>query len=149
MITTFHQELVLELPEGTPIYLGAEYLSQHDTPPRIVMVPSTDRFARSQKPVGTRQSPERPLWSRTTRVSFYLWAASYDLIDSLLDEVSTAINNVAPAAEYVEGAYEEEGWVTNGCIYRFDVELESFITTTGTYTTIENIIGACIQETGV
>lgn len=143
MITNLYQELVLELPAGTPIYLGAEYLNQHDAPPRIVMVPSTDTFKRTQKPVSREFTTGRPLWSRVSRVSFYLWAASYELIDALLAELSTAINAVVPAAEYIEGAYEEEGWVSAGYVYRFDMDIETFVVVAETYAVIEQIAGDC------
>lgn len=143
MITVFYQELVNELPQGTPIYLGTEYLAEHNAPPRIVMVPTTESYTMAAKPVGKGESNLKPLWSRKTRVSFYLWASSYDTVDGLITELATAINKVAPPAVFLEGSYEVAGWASAGVVYRFDVELETFVTRSETYVVIQQVVGDC------
>lgn len=146
MITTLYQELVNELPAGTPIFLGTEYMAEHNAPPRIVMIPSTETYTMAAKPVGKGESNLKPLWSRTTRVTFYLWASSYDTVDGLIRDLATAINQVAPPAVFIEGSYEIAGWASAGVVYRFDVQLETFVTRAETYATILNIVGDCHDE---
>lgn len=143
MITALFQELLDELPEGTPLYLGTEYMAEHNAPPRIVMVPTTETYTMTAKPVGKDVSNLKPLWSRKTRISFYLWATGYDTIDGLIGDLATAINEVAPPAVFLEGSYEVAGWASAGIVYRFDVELETFVTKSETYVTIERVIGDC------
>lgn len=114
MITELYNDLISRLPSGTPLYLGRQYLVQHDRPPRLVLYPVSERFTPPERP---QPQPGRVLWTREVGIELHIWGESYAQVEELLNEVTTALQaSLGTSLRMESAAWEPEGWDQLGAV---------------------------------
>jgi hypothetical protein len=92
------------LPQGVKTMVGPEHLKTHDAPPRVIWVPSRDRYG---PPESTGADP-RQLRTRLAGCEVHVWGRDYDATEGLLNLVQAAIHTVAYGCYALE---TEAGWL--------------------------------------
>jgi hypothetical protein len=102
--SVIHQISAL-LPPGTKSVVGPEHLKAHDAPPRVVWVPSRDRYG---PPESTGANP-RSLRTRLAGCEVHVWGADYDATEALLNLVQAAIHYVTYGSYQLDQG--DAGWL--------------------------------------
>jgi hypothetical protein len=98
------------------VLLGARYLEQQDSPPRIVLVPVQERLESPTK----RTKPDGSVIAKGRRTTFdaHLWGHDFTecelLLEALVSSLDAELDN---KAEFGIGVYETSnrpGWLTEG-----------------------------------
>ncbi len=98
------REVMTRLPQGVKTQIGPEYLRSHDAPPRVIWVPSRDRYG---PPMSTGADP-RQLRTRLAGCEVHVWERDYEAVEVLLNLVQAAIHAVAYGCYSIEA---EAGWL--------------------------------------
>jgi len=114
---------------STPCLLGAQHLRAESAPPRVVFVPTADKFS----PAESAGRNPRQLWTRLAGCSVHLWAADVGATEALLNSVIAAFDVLVGGPNYkLDGQAEwmnQDGALTNlGVGYAFHVAFKVPIT---------------------
>lgn len=96
------QQVNALLPVTVTVQVGAEHLSEHVAPPRVLWVPLPESF----EPARNTRWARRPIATRVAKVACHVWAVGSDpakptaAAEDLVEQVYGAIHSVA------YGAYE-------------------------------------------
>ncbi len=82
------------LPLGATVEIGEENLAKEGTPPRVVWVPTSDRFV---APTERGATTQRSLHTRQAGVDVHLWGADFAGAESLLAAFVYALRQVVGA----------------------------------------------------
>jgi hypothetical protein len=107
---------------GGGVLLGPEALAQHDSPPRVVVVPSGDTFGGSDQ----NGANPRPIRQRDLGLEWHVWGFSYDYAMQLADQVMIAIDIAVPGLWQVSNGKWPKGTYVNvhGREYTFITTIE-------------------------
>lgn len=139
LTSSLYAELQAALPPGTPLYLGRHHLGEHDSPPRLVLIPRDDRYA---PPERAALRPGRVLWTRIAGYELVIWGRSLDETESMVTEALTALRDVAPV-NLEGGSWVDEAWTTLGAMYTIRFTIASPVVETETFATLESIAQEC------
>jgi len=141
LIIELYNELQGRLPPGTPLYLGRQYLAQHDTPPRLVLYPLAERFAPPDRP---QPQPGRVLWERRVLLELHIWGDSYAQVESLLSETTTALQAILGTSFQLENAtWDAEEWEKLGALLTVTFSVAAPLLRAETFATLEQIAQEC------
>jgi phenylpyruvate tautomerase PptA (4-oxalocrotonate tautomerase family) len=130
------------LPAGTKTDVGAERAYDNVPPPRVVWVPTTERFEAFDGHGGDGVTSKRALAQRVVEVNVLVFGADQDAVEVLLDQVWTALYDaVRTGLSMDRGEWvRRQGDVELGRLYVLTVELKIPVTrplpTTATVTSI-------------
>jgi len=93
------------LPTGVKSLIGPEHLKAHDSPPRVIWVPSRDRYG---PPESTGANP-RQLRTRLAGCEVHVWGRDYEATEELLNLLQAAIHYVAYGCYQLDQG--EAGWL--------------------------------------
>lgn len=97
MISGIYEAVVVDpllTATGVRCYLGAEHIATNDSPPKMVWVPTTDRFTRGhRKSQFNPRDLRRSIGTRRAGVRVRLWAAATPIA------TATAVQHMAAAEE--------------------------------------------------
>jgi len=136
-ITTAIQALL----GSTPVLLGAQNKLENSELPRVVFTPTGDKFG----PPESLDQDARQLWTRNSGCSVSIWAADIPGVETLINQIISAIHTAAGAPNYMldgeAGWLDQQGSLSNqGVGYAFHVAFKVPVTdaprTTATVTTI-------------
>ena len=111
-------------PHRVPSFVGEKYIAQHDTPPRLVWIPTTDSFG---PPVKVGANP-RSYATRVAGVDCAVWGEDLGKTEEMGNDLIVALHRVCVS----RGNYELRGaeWVTageflnNGIVYLLRLAFE-------------------------
>lgn len=152
MIGALYDALRAELP-AVPILLGAQGLAEHAAPPRIVLVPGGEVLEPPTK-AGLLQGDgpqtlERPIYTRRSTLSLYLWGRDYGEVEGMLTEVANALHRryaglvVPRRGEWIEG-----GAISLGVAYRLEAEAAIPVSRRDRYVVLESLAMQCARLEG-
>lgn len=113
-LTALHPTLVSKL--------GDELRAEHDLCPRIVWVPTADRFA----PAKLHKTEPRPVRTRVAGCAAHIWGDSLASTETLVNNFIAALHQTAYGNyEIVSGQWVDPGKMTKGRAYvvEFTVEI--------------------------
>lgn len=141
MIIELYNDLLTRLPPGTPLYLGRQYLAQHDAPPRLVLIPLLERFNPPDRP---QPQPGRVLWMREVVMELHVWGQDYAQVEGVLGEAVTALQASLGTALRLENAtWEPEGWDKLGTVLALTFSVTAPILRSETFVVLEQIAHEC------
>ncbi|MCS7069093.1 MAG: hypothetical protein N2313_04550 [Meiothermus ruber] len=141
MIVELYNDLLTRLPPGTPLYLGRQHLAQHDRPPRLVLVPVSERFIPPDRP---QPQPGRVLWTREVGLELHLWGQDYAQLEALLSETVTALTQSLGTSLRLESAtWEPEGWDQLGTVIVLNFSVAAPLLRAEAFAELEQITQEC------
>lgn len=133
--------LSAELPPGVPLYLGRRHLSEHDVPPRLVLVPTTDSYSWPERKSGDHG---RPLFTRQAGYELIVWGRDIDETERAVGDVLAALYRVIGASLRLEGgSWSEDQWLTMGYAYTLQFAIASPVSSNERYAALESIAQSC------
>lgn len=119
------QELQAALSERLaplPVDLGPQALSEHATPPRVVLIPARERFDPPGK-LGPHLM-DRALAARVAGIQCVLWGRDYAEAEGLITSLLVALTETrGPVMEIESGEWIAGEWLTHGEAYRLTVTI--------------------------
>lgn len=114
---------------GVETLVGSEYLMAHGALPRIVWIPTNDRFERGQGRRGTGIGP-RSVGTRVVGVRAHIWGADFTATERLVDRVVWLLHQAAFGDYIVEdgewmAAEGGEAWSQLGKVYVLSVRINT------------------------
>lgn len=124
-----------------PILFDKVFLDENASPPRVVIVPTTDRYT-SPQAINGLIAPQvglnpRPYWTRFASCEVHLWAAgqaldgrdqllaNYEAIDRLLNQFVMSLTRVTNAITFDGGSWADKtSHVKLGLIYILKATIE-------------------------
>lgn len=141
MITELYNDLVSRLPPSTPIFLGRQFLAQHDRPPRIVMYPVSERFAGPDRP---QPQPGRVLALREASLEMHIWGEDYGQVESVLAELITALNaSLSTSMQLQSVNWNSEAWDQLGVAATLSFTVTTPVIRTEQFAVLEEIAQEC------
>jgi hypothetical protein len=139
VLADFINAVSAEIP-GVPSLIGAEHLAANATPPRLVWVPTTDRFDGAEK----GGSISRSMRTRVAGVDLHIWGDDLAAAETLLHQAVSAVHRVA------YGSYEVLAgrWLTDdgrelllkGRVYVLSLAVRMPVTDALTKATVTQIV---------
>lgn len=105
-----------------PILIGPEHLSEHSSPPRIVLVPTSSSYEAPDRIGGVEQA----IHTRLARSQIACWGEDYEQAEALSNAVIRALYKVFGGANYelTNGGWLESKEVTLlGRVYTLDIAI--------------------------
>lgn len=141
MIVELFNELQMRLPPGTPLYLGRQYVAQHDTPPRLVLYPIGERFI---PPDRAQLQPGRALWSREVAFELHVWGNDYAQCESMLAEIVTALQGIGGTSfQLINATWNAEEWQQLGQLLTVLFNVTGPLLRAETFAVLEEIAHEC------
>ncbi len=137
MVSEVFNRLQAALPEGTPLFLGRYHLTEHATPPRLVLAPVADTYMPGEG--GSLAGIE-------AEFEIAVWGRSYDEVEGAVDELATAFDMAfGSAATLRVGSWEapEERVMELGVLYRLRFVMRGTVQRTESTAVLETIAQAC------
>lgn len=113
---------------GTQVLLGKKYLDQNSAPPRVVFVPSRDKYGPPQR-IGGAQKAIHTCWAG---LQVHVWAADVAATESLKDQVLQVLRDTvagltvaqiaADGYRVLGGGWLDNAWTNRGEVYVLEIE---------------------------
>lgn len=151
MLADLIAEIAAKLPPGTTSLVGARHIAAHGAPPRVVWVPTQDKFG----PARQHGTEPRAIKSRGAGVVVHIWARDPDgnpekdlaACEQLLNAVLWATHQVAYGSyEVVDGSWlGQDGEELTQMGRAYLLELQFQVPITAPVATTETIEIAAVQ----
>lgn len=116
---------------GVPVLVGKRYLDANGKPPRVVFVPTRDRFGPAQRVGGAQPA----LATRIAGLQVHVWGADVDATEQLAHQVIAAlifgiaqdldVTKIAPKGyRLIDGGWLEDAWTNAGEVWVGNFEFD-------------------------
>lgn len=136
--------LKARMPAGFPIFFGSDHLFKHSRPPRIVLVPTTEKFGPPMQGRDKQGRPLKPILTRSITLDAYFWGQDQAETEGMLLDFLRATHREA-ATSYTPGVGEWldkaqlGGFLTAGDLYRLPLTFDTPIVPAERWAVLETI----------
>lgn len=139
--SSLYSALSAALPAGTPLYLGKKRLTDNASPPRLVLIPSTDSYG---PPDRAALAPGRVLWTRQAGYELILWGRDINETELILGETLSALHYLAGiSVQIIGGEWADDSWLTLGYAYILRIAVAAPVIKAEQFAALEAIAQEC------